>query len=73
MVPQEKRQHGDFLWLSKNMYKLQQKYAGQVVAVVDKHVNFGKNAIEAYDKSRKAYPGQEPLLAAIPSKDTLLL
>ena len=73
MVPQEKRQHGDFLWLGKNMHKLQQKYAGKVVAVVDKHVNVGKNAIEAYNKSRKAYPEQEPLMAAVPSKDTLLL
>jgi hypothetical protein len=73
MVPQEKRQHGDFLWLSKNMHKLQQKYAGKVVAVVDKHINVGKNAIEAYNKSRKVYPEQEPLLAAVPSKDCLLL
>jgi len=55
------------------MHKLQQKYAGKVVAVVDKHINVGSNAIEAYNKSRKAYPGQEPLLAAVPAKDSLLL
>jgi hypothetical protein len=73
MVPQEKRQHGDFLWLSKNMHKLQQKYAGKVVAVVNKHVSAGSNAIEAYNKSTKSYPGQEPVLAAVPAKDSLLL
>lgn len=73
MVPQEKRQHQDFVWLGKNMRKLQEKYAGKFVAVVNKHVSFGKDAIEAYKKSRTNYPEQEPLMSVVPSKDCLLL
>ena len=73
MVPQEKRKHQDFLWLSKNMKKLQEKYAGKVVAIVNKHISIGRNAIEAYNKSKKHYPGQEPLMASVPSKECLLL
>jgi len=73
MVPQEKRKHSDFIWLSKNMPKLQLKYAGKVAAVVNKHISIGNNAIDAYNKSKKAHPTAEPLLSAIPSKNTLLL
>lgn len=73
MVPQEKRKHQDFVWLSKNMPKLQQKYAGKVIAVVNKHVSVGGNAVEAYNKSRKNYPEQEPLMATVPTKECLLL
>ena len=73
MVPQERRKHQDFIWLGKNMQKLQQKYAGKIVAIVNKHINVGNNATEAYDKSKKNYPDQEPLMSAIPSKECLLL
>ena len=55
------------------MQKLQQKYAGKIVAIVNKHINVGNNATEAYDKSKKNYPDQEPLMSAIPSKECLLL
>lgn len=73
MVPQEKRKHLDFVWLSKNMPKLQQRYAGKIVAVVNKQVSIGSNAVEAYKKSKKNYPEQEPLLAVVPTKECLLL
>lgn len=73
MVPEQKRKEQDFEWLSKNMCKLQQKYAGKVAAIVNKHASIGKDAIEAYNKSKKQYPDNEPVLAAIPTKDSLLL
>lgn len=73
MIPQEKRKHSDFIWLGKNMSKLQRKYAGKFVAVVKGNISIGKNAIEAYNKSKKIFPEQEPLLAIIPSPDSLLL
>ena len=73
MVPEQKRKHQDFEWLGKNMHKLQQKYAGKIVAVVNKHASIGKDAIEAYKISRQQYPDNEPVMAAIPTKDALLL
>lgn len=73
MVPQKARKHRDFLWLGKNMMHLQEKHAGEVVAVVNKHASFGKNAIEAYNKSRKLFPDQEPVFDVVPSKDCLIL
>lgn len=73
MVPEQKRKHSDFIWLGKNMKYLQQKHAGQVVAVVNKKVSFGKNVIEAYNKSQKRFPGKEPLLSDVPTKDCLIL
>ncbi|OGC18953.1 hypothetical protein A2526_04415 [candidate division WOR-1 bacterium RIFOXYD2_FULL_36_8] len=73
MVPQQKRKHSDFNWLNKNMHKLQNSYAGKVIAVVNKTVSAGKTALEAYNKSKKLFPFQEPLMSAVPSKDCLLL
>ena len=73
MVPEQKRKHQDFEWLGKNMRKLQQKHAGKIVAVVNKHASIGKDAIEAYKISRQQYPDNEPVMAAIPTKDALLL
>jgi hypothetical protein len=73
MVPEQKRKLADFVWLGENMPRLQQKYAGKVAAIVNKHATIGKNAIEAYEKSRQRYPDNEPVLAAIPTKNSLLL
>ena len=73
MVPEQKRKHQDFEWLGKNMHKLQQDHAGQYIAVVNKHVSFGDTLISAYDKSKRLYPDNEPLLDVVPSKDCLLL
>jgi hypothetical protein len=73
MVPEQKRKHQDFEWLGKNMHKLQLKHVGKYIAVVNKHVSFGNTLIEAYNKSKKLYPDNEPLLDVVPSKDTLLL
>ncbi|MFH1386910.1 MAG: DUF5678 domain-containing protein [bacterium] len=73
MVPQEQRKHQDFIWLGKHMPSLQQKYAGKVVAIVKKDVSVGKDAVEAYNRSQKKHPGQEPLLSVIPSEECLLL
>jgi len=73
MVPEQKRKHEDFVWLGENMSRLQRKYVGKYIAVVNKHVSIGRTLIEAYNKSKKLYPGQEPLLDVVPSKDCLLL
>jgi len=73
MVPQEKRIHQDFIWLGKNMARLQKKYAGKVVAVVNKHISAGSSASEAFNKSKKKYPKHEPLMAVVPTKECLLL
>ena len=80
MVPEQKRKHADFVWLGKNMYKLQDKYAGKFIAVValanedkDNAPAGGKDAIEAYNKSRKEFPENEPVMDIVPTKDCLLL
>jgi hypothetical protein len=73
MVPEQKRKHKDFVWLGKNMRKLQEKYAGKVIAIVNKHVSAGKNVIEAYNLSKQLFPQNEPLMSIVPSKDCLLL
>lgn len=73
MVPQKQRKHNDFVWLGKNMFKLQQRHSGEVVAVVNKHAYFGKDVIVAYNKSKIHFPGQEPVLSVVPTKDSLLL
>ena len=73
MVPEQKRKHDDFIWLGKNMHKLQQRNVGKYIAVVNKHVSFGDTLIEAYNKSKEIYPDNEPLLDVVPTKDCLLL
>lgn len=73
MAIQEKRIHEDFEWLNKNMHKLQQKYVGKFIAVVNKFVCVGNTAMEAYRKSKKKFPDQEPLMDIVPSKECLLL
>jgi hypothetical protein len=55
------------------MHKLQKKFAGKFIAVVDKHVTVGKSAVEAYEKSQQKFPGFEPLMDIVPSKECLLL
>ncbi len=73
MIPEEKRKHKDFEWLNKNMHKLQQKYKGKFIAVVNKHVSAGNTAIEAYNESKKIYPDNEPFMDIVPTKECLLL
>ena len=74
MTKQEKKRiDRDFLWLGKNMPKLQEKYSGRIVAVVNKHISPGSTALEAYNKSKVRFPKNEPLMAAIPTKECLLL
>jgi hypothetical protein len=74
MVPDRKRLKGDFEWLSKNMIKLQERYAGMFVAVIDKRVaGRGKTAVEAYNKAKRNNPKKEPLMDLVPSKEFLLL
>jgi hypothetical protein len=73
MPKDKKRIHMDFEWLGKNMKKLQQKYAGKVIAIVNKHISVGSNAIRAYNASKRYYPDQEPLLTVVPTKECLLL
>ncbi|MBU0630880.1 MAG: hypothetical protein KKC80_08225 [Candidatus Margulisbacteria bacterium] len=73
MIPQQKRKHADFEWLNKNIHKLQAKHSGKFIAVVNKQVNLGKTAIEAYQKSKDQFPDQEPLMDVIPSRECLLL
>ena len=74
MVPEEKRLKEDFKWLVKNTTSLQQKNAGKFIAVVNKHIaGIGKTAKEAYEKAKKAYPNNEPLMDMVPAKEFLLL
>ncbi|MFH1617715.1 MAG: DUF5678 domain-containing protein [Candidatus Margulisiibacteriota bacterium] len=73
MVPEEKRIHNDFEWLRKNMHKLQEKYAGRFIAVVNEHISVGNTATAAYGKSKKQFPENEPLMDIVPSKECLLL
>lgn len=70
---EKKRIHSDFEWLNKNMFRLQAKFPGKFIAVVNKHVSTGKDALDAYNKSKKLFPKFEPLLDIVPTKDTLLL
>ncbi|MBI5700769.1 hypothetical protein HZC34_02830 [Candidatus Saganbacteria bacterium] len=73
MVPEQKRIHKDFVWLSKNMVKLQKKYAGLFYAIVNEKVSVGKSAVQAYNKSKKLFPDNEPLMGTIPTMDSLIL
>lgn len=73
MSPEEQRIHEDFEWLNKNMYKLQGKYMGKFIAVVNQQVSIGNTATAAYAESKKRFPKNEPLIDIVPSKDCLLL
>jgi len=71
---EKKRIDQDFHWLLRNMIKLQKKYPGKWVAVVNKKIaGIGKTAIEAYKKARKLFPKEEPLLDVIPTGECLIL
>lgn len=73
MVPEQARKERDFDWLSENMHRLQNKYAGKFIAVVNKHVNVGNTAVSAYNKSKKEFPTNEPVMDIVPTKECLLL
>ena len=73
MVPEQERKHSDFIWLNKNMYKLQKKHSGKFIAVVNKNINVGNTAIAAYNKSKKEFPEKEPLMDMVPSEECLVL
>ena len=73
MVPEKARKERDFDWLNKNMHKLQNKYVGKFVAVVNGHFSVGNTATAAYNKSKKEFPDNEPVLDVVPSKECLLL
>ena len=62
-----------FEWYVSNPEKLQ-KYAGKHVAIVDdKIAGVGNTAKKAYDTAKKKYPKESPLLAYIPTGETLIL
>ena len=49
------------------------KYQGKYVAIVDdKVVASGDNAKEVLEEAKRKYPGKKPLLAKIPTEDTLI-
>jgi hypothetical protein len=73
MVPEQARKEKDFDWLNKNIYKLQDKYGGKYIAVVNGHFNLGNTATSAYKKSKREFPDNEPVMDVIPSKECLLL
>lgn len=50
------------------------KYSGKYVAIVDdKVVASGENAKEVLELALKRFPNKKPLLAKIPTQDTLIL
>lgn len=62
-----------FQWYVSNPEKLR-KYAGKHVAIVDdKVVGVGDSAKEAYETAKKRLPNESPLLAYIPTGETLIL
>jgi len=62
-----------FEWYVSNPEKLK-KYAGKHVAIIDdKIAGAGNTAKEAYDTAKKKYPKESPLLAYIPTGETLIL
>lgn len=73
MVPEQARKHRDFQWLGRNMYKLQKKYSGKFIAVVNQKVSVGDTATAAYNKSRKLFPNNEPIMDMVPSEECLIL
>jgi len=62
-----------FEWYVSNPEKLK-KYAGKHVAIIDdKIAGVGDTAKEAYDTAKKKHPKESPLLAYIPTGETLIL
>ena len=62
-----------FQWYVSNPEKLK-KYAGKHIAIIDDKVAaVGKSAKEAYDTAKKKFPKETPLLAYIPTGETLIL
>jgi len=62
-----------FEWYVSNPEKLR-KYAGKHVAIVDdKVVGMGDSAKEAYETAKRKFPKESPLLAYIPTGETLIL
>ncbi len=50
------------------------KYSGKYVAIVDdKVIASGENAKEVLELALKIFPNKKPLLAKIPTQDTLIL
>lgn len=66
------RQDQDFGWLNAHHPKLQRKYGGQYVAVVNRQiVASGKDARSVLRKARSSSP--RPHLAKIPREDVMVL
>ena len=73
-MTEEERVDRDFSWLNKNIIKLQKKYAGKWIAVVNKKIaGVGKTAREAYNRAVKKYPFRKPLLGVVPTGECLIL
>jgi len=71
---EEDRINEDFLWLGRNMPRLQKDYEEKWIAIVDKSiVGYGEDAKEAYSKAKQEFPDKEPLLNFIPKKKLLVL
>jgi hypothetical protein len=64
----------DFNWLAKNTKRIQNKYSGKWIAVVNGSITgFGSSASQAYKTSKKRFPEYEPLLDIVPTRHCLFL
>ena len=62
-----------FRWYVSNPEKLRE-YAGKHVAIVDdKVVGVGVSAKEAYEKAKRRFPKESPLLVYMPTGEILIL
>lgn len=60
----------EFRWLQQHEKEIQERYAGQHIAVVDEEIaGYGPSAWEAYQKAKEKYPDREPLLSYILSPE----
>lgn len=74
MTAKRKTGESDFEWSLRHSLKLQEKYEGKWVAILDEEIiGVGETAKEAYESAKKEKPDRKPLLTQIPTKELLVL
>ena len=64
----------EFRYYVSNAPEINRRFAGKHVAIIgDRVVASGRSPLEVWKRAKKSHPQSRPLLAYVPSRDTLVL
>lgn len=63
----------DFEWFSENAKKIEEKYRGKFVAILNKEIFVGDSFKEAERKAKEKHPERDPYVDYIPLKQRIMV